>query len=155
MRQTIFFLSKLRSSGSWWWTEKSGVLQSMGRKESDTTEWLNWTEVYNYKLQQVRRRKCMLCWERNKGTLHRVCSQRRFLGKCQASPENGEIRGRMCSCCRAQSRMTHVTQLIEVSQCHFLQCSVFSRLSEYCYMPHEWRLQFDNLHITLNMPFLP
>ena len=41
MRQTIFFLSKLRSSGSWWWTEKSGVLQSMGRKESDMTEQLN------------------------------------------------------------------------------------------------------------------
>ena len=27
------------SSGSWWWTGKSGVLQS---KELDTTEWLNW-----------------------------------------------------------------------------------------------------------------
>ena len=32
------------SSGSWWWTGKPGVLQSMGHKESDMTEWLNWTE---------------------------------------------------------------------------------------------------------------
>ena len=31
------------SSGSWWWTGNSGVLQSWGCKESDTTEWLNWT----------------------------------------------------------------------------------------------------------------
>ena len=30
------------SSGSWWWTGKNGVLQSM---ESDMTEWLNWTEL--------------------------------------------------------------------------------------------------------------
>ena len=30
------------SSRSWWWTGKPGVLQSMGRKESDTTEQLNW-----------------------------------------------------------------------------------------------------------------
>ena len=29
-------------SGSWWWTGEPGVLQSWGRKESDTTEWLNW-----------------------------------------------------------------------------------------------------------------
>ena len=32
------------SSRSWWWTGKPGVLQSMGRKESGTTELLNWTE---------------------------------------------------------------------------------------------------------------
>ena len=29
------------SSGSWWWTGKLCVLQSMGRKESDTTKGLN------------------------------------------------------------------------------------------------------------------
>ena len=34
------------SSGSWWWTERPGVLQSMGLKR-DTAEWLNWTEVLN------------------------------------------------------------------------------------------------------------
>ena len=28
-------------SGSWWWTGKPGVLSPWGRKESDTTEWLN------------------------------------------------------------------------------------------------------------------
>ena len=33
------------SSRSWWWTGKPGVLQFMGHKESDTTEWLNWTEL--------------------------------------------------------------------------------------------------------------
>ena len=31
------------SSGSWWWTGKPGVLQSMGSKESGRTEQLNWT----------------------------------------------------------------------------------------------------------------
>ena len=30
------------SSGSWWWTGRPGVLQSMGHKELDTTERLNW-----------------------------------------------------------------------------------------------------------------
>ena len=29
-------------SRSWWWTEKPGVLQSMGSQESVVTEWLNW-----------------------------------------------------------------------------------------------------------------
>ena len=33
------------SSRSWWWTGKPGMLQSTGRKESDTTERLNWTEI--------------------------------------------------------------------------------------------------------------
>ena len=31
-------------SGSWWWTGRPGVLQSMGCKELDMTEWLNWTD---------------------------------------------------------------------------------------------------------------
>ena len=31
------------SSRHWWWTKKSGVLQSMGFAELDTTERLNWT----------------------------------------------------------------------------------------------------------------
>ena len=34
----------LGDSGSWWWTGRPGVLWFMGRKESDTTERLNWTE---------------------------------------------------------------------------------------------------------------
>ena len=33
------------NSGSWWWTGRPGVLQSMGHKESDRTEWLNWTDL--------------------------------------------------------------------------------------------------------------
>ena len=33
------------SSGSWWWTGRPGICcGSWGRKESDMTEWLNWTE---------------------------------------------------------------------------------------------------------------
>ena len=31
------------SSWSWWWSGKRVLLQSMGRKDSDTTEQLNWT----------------------------------------------------------------------------------------------------------------
>ena len=33
------------NSGSWWWTGRPGVLQSMGCKESETSEQLNWTEL--------------------------------------------------------------------------------------------------------------
>ena len=33
------------SSGSWWRTGKPGVLQFHGVTKSDTTEWLNWTEL--------------------------------------------------------------------------------------------------------------
>ena len=35
------------SCGSWWWTGRPGVLQSMGRKEADRTERLNWTEPFS------------------------------------------------------------------------------------------------------------
>ena len=31
-------------SGSWWWTGRPGVLQSMGWQRAGHTEWLNWTE---------------------------------------------------------------------------------------------------------------
>ena len=33
------------NSGSWWWTGRPGVLQSVGFKESDTTEWLNYLSM--------------------------------------------------------------------------------------------------------------
>ena len=33
-------------SWSWWWTGKPGIMQSMGPKGSDMTEWLNWTECH-------------------------------------------------------------------------------------------------------------
>ena len=33
------------NSRSWWWTGRHGVLWFMGSQESDTTEWLNWTEL--------------------------------------------------------------------------------------------------------------
>ena len=37
------------NSGSWWWTGKPDVLQSIGHKESDMTERLNWTELTTVK----------------------------------------------------------------------------------------------------------
>ena len=33
------------NSGSWWWTGGLVSCNSWGHKESDTTEWLNWTEL--------------------------------------------------------------------------------------------------------------
>ena len=33
------------NSGSWWWTGGLGCCSPWGHKESDTTEWLNWTEL--------------------------------------------------------------------------------------------------------------
>ena len=41
------------NSGSWWWTGKPGMLQSMGSKRVDMTERLNWSELklkYEYKM---------------------------------------------------------------------------------------------------------
>ena len=40
------------NSGSWWWTGRPGVLQSMGseKKELDTTERQNWTELSIFKI---------------------------------------------------------------------------------------------------------
>ena len=32
---------------SWWWTGRPACCSSWGCKESDTTEWLNWTETSN------------------------------------------------------------------------------------------------------------
>ena len=37
------------SAGCWGWTGKPGVLQSMGSQRVDTTEWLSWTEVSEYR----------------------------------------------------------------------------------------------------------
>ena len=39
-------------SGSRWWTGRPGVLQSMG-SQSDTTEWLNWTELNKSHISQL------------------------------------------------------------------------------------------------------
>ena len=33
------------NSGSWWWTGSLACYSPWGSKESDTTEWLNWTEL--------------------------------------------------------------------------------------------------------------
>ena len=34
------------NSVSWWWTGRPGMLQFTGCKESDTTDWLTWTESF-------------------------------------------------------------------------------------------------------------
>ena len=36
--------NEIKRAGSWWWTGRPGVLQSMG-SQRDMTEWLNWTEA--------------------------------------------------------------------------------------------------------------
>ena len=36
------------NSGSWRWTGRPGMLQSMGSQESDTIERLNWTDWWNF-----------------------------------------------------------------------------------------------------------
>ena len=37
------------NSTSWWWTGRPGMLRFMGSQTSDTTEWLNWTELMLYR----------------------------------------------------------------------------------------------------------
>ena len=34
------------SSGSWWWTGNPDMLSPRGCKKSDTTEWLNWMDIF-------------------------------------------------------------------------------------------------------------
>ena len=41
-------------SGSWWWTGRPGVLRFMGRKESDMTEQLQWTDHFRRKYSKWR-----------------------------------------------------------------------------------------------------
>ena len=38
-------------SCAWWWTGRPGVLHFMWFKASDTTEWMNWTELLHSVLQ--------------------------------------------------------------------------------------------------------
>ena len=42
------------NSGSWWWQGGLACCDSWGHKESDTTEWLNWTEL-NHALEKERK----------------------------------------------------------------------------------------------------
>ena len=35
-------------TGSWWWTGRPGMLQFMGLRKLNTTDWLNWTELNIY-----------------------------------------------------------------------------------------------------------
>ena len=45
------------SSGSWWWTGEPGP---WGRKESDMTEWLNWTVSFSYDFINLWELSCFL-----------------------------------------------------------------------------------------------
>ena len=49
------------SSRTWWWTGKPGVLQSMGCKESDITERLNWIELKHF----IKSWKSLNLWKSN------------------------------------------------------------------------------------------
>ena len=44
MALLIWWVWVWASSGSWWWTRKTGVLQSMELQRVNTTEQLNWIE---------------------------------------------------------------------------------------------------------------
>ena len=56
------------NSESWWWTGRPGVQQSMGCKESDMTEKLNWTGQYVYTMKKAECRRIdafeLWCWRR-------------------------------------------------------------------------------------------
>ena len=41
------------SSGSWWWTGKPGMLQSMRSNKLDMTEQLNWTDILIYYIKSI------------------------------------------------------------------------------------------------------
>ena len=47
-------------SRCWWWTGRPACCGSWGHKELDTTEWLNWTNIFLYH-QQVKVYVCALC----------------------------------------------------------------------------------------------
>ena len=53
------------NSGSWWWTGRPGVLQSMGWQRSDVTEQLNWTDTFQSSVMKsysiLPRRESYLC----------------------------------------------------------------------------------------------
>ena len=41
------------NSGSWWWTGRPACCSPWGHKESDTTEWLNWTGHILHKIKYI------------------------------------------------------------------------------------------------------
>ena len=55
------------NSGSWWWTGRPGMLQSMGSQRVDVTEQLNWTELIWARFSQMN--KLLYCHFKGKGTL--------------------------------------------------------------------------------------
>ena len=61
------------NSGSWWWTARPGVLQSMGSQRVRHNEWLNWTElcVLSHWI-RWQTSKEFLTWERKTEALKKV-----------------------------------------------------------------------------------
>ena len=55
------------SSWSWWWTGNLACCSPWGHKESDMTEWLNWTEL-NSSASALRLYVCPNCWYGRKET---------------------------------------------------------------------------------------
>ena len=83
------------NSGSWWWTGGLACCNSWGRKESDTTEWLNWTELGCYSLLQG-----IFQTQGSKlGLLH-------WQADCLQSEPQGKPALHCCCCSVAQSSLT-------------------------------------------------
>ena len=60
------------SSRSCWWTWKSGMLQSMGHKDLDMIEWLNWTELREQGSKKVDEPYAFSQESSTKGNLERI-----------------------------------------------------------------------------------
>ena len=73
------------NSGSWWWTGRPGVLQSVGsqRVRRDWTE-LNWTDIYIYELTSIFAGKFFTVWNTREAyiywqaAVHRVAKSRHY-----------------------------------------------------------------------------
>ena len=72
------------SSENWWWTGRPGVLQSMGCKESDTTEQLNWLTELN-RAPGRSQPPTTVSAETTQGAVMRAPNPS-LLGRCQQSP---------------------------------------------------------------------
>ena len=71
------------NSGSWWWTGRLACCSSWGRKESDKTEWLTWTEL-NWWVHWLNYNCCW--WVLRKNYVHHpTCSSKHLAHFCLIS----------------------------------------------------------------------